>query len=486
MVQQGLFQAQVLRQEQIFAPQQIQSLKILTLPLLDLQTRVNQEMEANPTLERLANEGEQLIGDPVEELASPESPNGDGKGQDAERDEFLQNLIQMEDSFNNYPPPGNATSYGGSDIDEKRQYFFDSLTTEPTLHDNLLEQLRTGEADEDSRRIGEIIIGSIDDSGYLRSSLDELIVDCQADIGNVRDCLKLIQTFDPPGVGGHDLRECLLLQLGRRNKKGTLAYKVVDKYLEQISKNRIPEVAKALRVSPTMLYKATQEIRALQPRPGLAVRSDTDQYVLPEVFIEEGADGYDIRTNRDHIPRLRVSPLYRKLLENKDTSREVREYIKEKIVGGNALIKSIEQRQSTIHRIAEIVVKRQNGFFDDGQESMKPLTMSQVAEEIGVHETTVSRAIANKYIQTPRGLFPFKHFFTTGYRTSDGDMLSSLSIKSKIQTLVSEEDPGHPLSDQQIVDVLRDQGLKVARRTVAKYREELGIQASHLRKSYGI
>jgi RNA polymerase sigma-54 factor len=482
-IQQGLFQSTELRQELSIAPQQIQSLEILTAPLLDLQTRINQEMAENPALERLASEGEQLAGDPMEDVGRPETDQ-DIAGMAAEKDEFIASLMQLDDSWGDYLPPDHARSYAGQQDAERRQYFFDSLTADRTLADDLLEQLRTGDYDEETARIGEAVIGSLDGAGYLRSHPEDVAIACGAKLDEVKRAVKMLQGFEPPGVCARDIRECLLLQLERQGRKDTLTYKAVDKYLDKLAKNRIPEVAKALRVSPAALYEVMQEIRQLQPRPGHSVDTGTEQYVLPEVYVEKESDEYTIRTNGNHMPRIRVSPLYIRLLEDPETPKEVRDYIKEKILNGNALIKSLAQRLSTIERIAGIIVDRQKEFLDIGEESMRPLTMSQVANEIGVHETTVSRAIANKYMQTPRGLFAFKHFFTTGYRTADGDMLSSHSIKSKIQALVGEEDLGHPLSDQKIVKLLTEQGLKVARRTVAKYREEIGIQSSHLRKSY--
>jgi len=482
-IQQGLYQSTELQQVQIIAPQQIQSLEILTAPLFDLSTRINQEMEANPALERLSTDGEQLVGDPMEELGETQV-DADMASAAAEKDEVLANIVQLDESWGDYLLPNHARSYAGAEDDERRQYFFDSLTAGSTLADDLMQQLRTSDFDEQTTKIGEAVIGSIDESGYLRSRPEDVAVACGANVKDVRRVINTLQTFEPAGVCARDLRECLLLQLERQGRKDSLTYKAIDKHLDKLAKNRIPQVAKALRISAATLHEVMNEIRQLQPRPGHSVATGNEQYVLPEVFVEKQDNGYTIRTNTDHTPRIRVSPLYIKLLGDPDTPKDVCEYIKEKILNGNALIKSLSHRQTTIERIAEIIVDWQREFLDSGDESMRPLTMSQVAAEIGVHETTVSRAVANKYIQTPRGLYPFKYFFTTGYQTSDGNMLSSRSIKSKIQAMVSEEDFSHPLSDQKIVALLKNQGVPVARRTVAKYREELGIQSSHLRKSY--
>ncbi len=488
MVQHGLHLSQdlSLRQEQIIAPHQIQSLEILAIPLLDLQARVNQEMEDNPTLELMDSESEQLIGDPMEELSDPQSDNRELAGDVAEKDEYLANLMQIDDMWREYVPPNHAKQYATADDEEKRRYFFDSLTTEKTLADDLLEQLRLSDTDDETAMLAEQIIGSLDEAGYLRATLEELATSMAADTAAVKKALDLVQTFEPPGIGARDLRECLLIQLRHNGRENSLTYKVVDKHLEDIARNRIPQMAKALKTSPPALYEVIEEIKRLQPRPGSASENNHVQYVLPELEVEldEEQNNYVVKSQRDYLPRLRISPHYLRILEDPSVPKEVKQYVREKITGGNFLIKSIAQRQSTLQTITQIIVARQRAFLEEGEEALHPLTMSQVADEIGVHETTVSRAIANKFVQTPRGLYPLKFFFAGGYETEDGEMLSSHSIKHKLQTLITEENPNKPLSDQKLVNLLKQDGLNVARRTVAKYREELGIPSSHLRKNH--
>ena len=325
----------------------------------------------------------------------------------------------------------------------------------------------------------------LDITGYLRLSLDDLARTAGTTPEDMQRALTLVQSFEPAGIAARDLRECLLLQLVRLGRQDSLAYQVVDKYLEELARNHVPQVARALGVTPAALYEAMTEVKQLQPRPGNAVDTQDVQYILAELTVEQNEEGeYVVRTHRDYLPRLRISAHYLRILEDPDIAKEVKQYVKDKITGGNLLIKSIAQRQTTLQRIAEVVVARQHGYFEQGEEALVPLTMNQVAEEIGVHETTVSRALASKYVQTPRGLLPLKYFFTGGYETDGGEQLSSHSIKHKIQSLISEEDPAKPISDQAIMDQLKAQGLNVARRTVAKYREELGIPSSHLRKSF--
>ncbi len=489
MVQQGFYQSQSqeMRQEQILAPHQILSLEMLSAPILEMQTLINQELEINPSLERIDNSGVQLVGDPVEDVGTSGRENNDeSAGQAAEKDEFLANLMQLDESWRDSLPRNHTKSSSFDGDDGKRKYFFDSLTNPETLSDYLQEQLRMGNPSDRVKEICELIIGSISESGYLRTHLADLAIICNATMEEMNIGLKLIQSFDPPGIGAKDLRECLMLQLERRNKKNTLTYKVVDKYLDKIGKNRIVEIAKALKISPASLYDVIYEIKQLQPKPGNAVESSSEHYVLPEIFIEQDENkNYIVKSNKDFVPKLRISSSYLKLLDDPSTPKEVKHYIREKVSNGNLLIKSLSQRQSTIQRISERILEHQKEFFNSGEEFMKPLTMSQVADEIGVHETTVSRAIANKYVRTGRGMFPLKHFFTSGFQTKDGESLSSMSIRKKIQAFISEEDPSKPLSDKVIVKLLIEQGFKVARRTVAKYREALGIPSSHMRKNHG-
>lgn len=505
------------KQIQTLAQHQIQSLEVLQLALQDLRAHIQEEMASNPALEmgsgpegedgsvadgggeggdaaesgdggeQTSDFGESFLGDPMEEAAAQGSNQQELAGVAAEKDEFLANLMQVEEGWRDYVPPEHARNLASSDDEERRRFFFDSLASESTLEDVLLEQLRTADCDEQTARVGEMIIGSIDQTGYLRTSVPDLAVATGSSLREVERVLKMVQTFEPPGVGARDLRECLLLQLDRKGMRKSLAYRVVEKQIDKLARNRIPDIARALRVSKAALYEALAEIRKLQPRPGNAVSSEPDHYVLPELFVTREQDGsYSVSTNRDSVPRLRVSSLYLRLLQDPATPPETRAYIREKVNSVKMLMRSIAQRKSTIERIAEVVVRHQHDFFEDGEEAMRPLTMGEVAQEIDVHETTVSRAIANKYMDTPRGLFPLRHFFSTGYTTGDGDQLSNLSIKSKVQTLVDDEDPAKPLSDQSLVELLKEQGLKVARRTVAKYREELGIPSSHLRKRHGI
>ncbi len=492
---QGLFQSQELRQEQILAPQQIQSLEILMAPMMELEERIAQEMEANPVLDLERPEPEEpeqgdehddanQAGDssPAAEPEDPSMPSEPSGREDY--DEELSQLIQLAENWQNAIPQMPSSGGSKEEDEERRQHLFDSIVEEPSLQEQLLEQLRLADKDEHVSRIAEMIIGSIDDTGYLRSHLADIATACGSDVAEVEKALSLVQSFDPPGIGARDLKECLLIQLERQGRGKSKLAKLVRSHLEDIGRNKLPVVAKKMELSLDELNALVEELRLLNPHPGSAIAPNSPIYVIPEVFVERSGDEFKVVPNEEHIPRLRISSLYLKLLEDPNVPDETKSYIKAKLSSGKMLIKSLEQRQSTIRRIAEVLVSSQHEFLDKGIESLKPLTMQQVADKLDLHETTVSRAIANKYIQTPIGLFEFKFFFTGGYQGSGGEEVSSRSVKEMIRDIIAREDSDDPVSDSKIAEMLKAKGLDVARRTVAKYREELGIQSSHLRKAY--
>jgi len=485
---QSLALSNELRQEQILAPQQIQSLEILMAPMMELEERIVQEMEANPVLELEApgseSSSEDSTGDDEGEGSEAEEQAASLEIQDAQdaqevyserpehvpedSDEELNQLIQLAEGWQSAIPQLNPRSGSESEDEERRQRLFDSIVEEPSLQEQLLEQLRLAERDEETNKLAELIIGSIDDSGYLRSNLADLATAAEAEIHDVERALELVQSFDPPGIGARDLKECLLLQLERQGR----------------GKSKLAQIAKRMEISLDELNELIEELRLLNPHPGAAAAPDNPIYVVPEVFVEKVGDEFKIVANDNSLPRLRISNLYLKMLEDPRTPDEAKSYIRTKLSNGKTLIKSLELRQSTIRRIAEVIVSTQHDFLENGVEHLKPLTMQQVADKLDLHETTISRAIANKYMQTPCGLFEFKYFFTGGYQGASGEEISSRGVKEMIRDLIDREDSADPVSDSKIVDLLKERGLEVARRTVAKYREELGIQSSHLRKAY--
>ena len=296
--------------------------------------------------------------------------------------------------------------------------------------------------------------------------------------------LDLVQTFHPVGVGARDLKDCLLIQLRRLGKQDSLEYQIVSEFLEDLGRRRFPEVARRLGVPVEQVQKAANFISTLDPKPGQIFSPEPNSYVLPDVSVDKIGDDYFVTLNGDQIPHLRISKTYKELMTQGSNGTDVRDYIREKIRSGKFLIKSIHQRQQTILNIANEIVKRQREFLESGTAFLKPMTMVQIAETVGVHETTVSRAISGKYMATPQGVFEMKYFFTPGYRTTDGAALSNTSVKEAIADLVRGEQARNPLSDKEIVEILSDRGIPIARRTVAKYRAELNILPSNLRKQY--
>ncbi|MCM8535105.1 MAG: RNA polymerase factor sigma-54 [Lentisphaeraceae bacterium] len=478
-MEQGLFQSQKLSQELIMAPQQIQSLEILLLPMLELQQKISQEIEVNPTLE-VSGGGEELMGDMLSEDL-PGSPSDEQvAAAAAEHDESMCSLISIDPSWRDHAGSGGNSP----EADSKRQHFFDSLTEESSLQDILVEQLRSLDLDEKDYEIAEQLIGSIDELGYLRTHISDLAIICGCDVKVVKKVLQVIQSFEPIGVGSRDLQECLCIQLKKMNMEATLEYKIISKHLDMVQKNHIPQLAKKLNVTPTKIYEALKFVQKLKPYPGSAVTNRSVQYAVPETEIYKDGEEFKVKALKEHLPNLRISDQYLTILEDPNTKPEVRKYIKEKITSSKMLMRSLDHRESTIVRITQVLTRLQDAFLREGVDLMKPLTMQQVADEIGVHETTVSRAINQKYVQTPKGLFPFKYFFNSGYTSTTGEVVTSLSIKHRINEMIAEEDSKKPLADQELVDGLNALGFSIARRTVAKYREELGIASSHLRRSY--
>lgn len=467
----SLLQSQ--RMSQVLAPQMRQSLELLQVPILELRTLIQQEMEQNPTLDEQALEGEQLEIEPS--LNEPEE-------EESFKDEF-DKLAKLDDEWKDYFTQ-NQPRGPSSDEVARRQHFLDSLTSPKSLQQHLMDQLALSVLTPEEQQIGEILVGSVNEEGYLTSSLGELAASTGYALEQLRAVLTLVQEFDPIGVAAHDLRECLLIQLRRLGKADELPGLLVRDHLDALGGRRFPEVARALKVTVDQIHEATRLIATLEPKPGRIFASESTAYVLPEVLIQKVDGEFTVVLNNDQIPRLHISEHYRQLMADESTSAEVKNYIREKVRAGMFLIKSINQRQQTIYNIAKEIVGVQTSFFEHGISHLRPLTMSDVATVLGIHETTVSRAIANKYMLTPRGTFEMKYFFTPGYRNADGVSVSNKTIKDTIANLVAEEDPAHPLSDKVIVDKLKEKGLQVARRTIAKYRDELKILPSHLRRGY--
>jgi RNA polymerase sigma-54 factor len=472
MAGQGMQQSQNLSLQQVLAPQLQQSLLILQAPLLELRNLVQQEMETNPVLEELPDPPKS------EDGSEPETPADDNF-----KEEF-DKLAKLDEEWRDYMAQSSSYIGRSQEAEEKRQFFLDSIATQETLQQHLMGQLNQTVLNANDRKTAELIIGNIDDNGFLQTTPEEMALNTGIGKEDFETMLTLIQSFYPPGVGARDLRECLLIQLKREGRQSSLEYKIISDHMLDLGKRRFPEIARRMGISVEQVQKCANNIAQLDPRPGAIFAAAPQNYVLPDVTVEKVNGEYQIILNGQQIPHLRISNTYKDIMAQDGNVSEVKDYIRDKIRSGKFLIKSIHQRQQTISNIAHQIVKRQGEFFEHGSSRLKPMTMVQVADAVGVHETTVSRAISGKYMATPQGVFEMKYFFTPGYQTSSGESMSNTSVKETILDLVKNEDGNTPLSDKEIVEILSKRGIPIARRTVAKYRTELNILPSNMRRKY--
>ena len=467
-------------QVQTQTPQQILSLNMLCAPLLELQEELTRELEVNPVIEMEPGFNEEQIGNPLADASAAAENQEPVKGGDDDRE--LAELIKLGDSWHDYLPSA-AGSYD-VDADKRRDFMFNSQIAQPTLQDNLLGQLRLAEITPKTRQVIEYIIGNIDDTGYFKGKMEELATSMGISIPAVDSAFEMIHSFDPPGVGARTIKENLLIQLRRKKVKNKKLYGLVENHLDELGRNKLPLIAKQMNISIDDVAALLEQLQTLNPFPGSAIAATQPAFVVPDLEIEKSPEGNFIISPDDNIPRLTFSQTYLDLLENPDTSKETKAYIREKMVNGKMLMRSLEQRQSTLRRIADVILDTQYDFFHQGVEQLHPMTMREVADKLGLHETTISRATANKYLKTPNGLFEFKFFFTGGYQSDAGEEVSSRSVKEQIREIIEDENGVKPLSDNKISAMLEAKGLKVARRTVAKYREALGIPATSLRRQH--
>ncbi len=476
-MQTRLLPGQSLALQQVLSPQLQQSLLVLQTPLLELRNLVQQEMETNPVLEELPDEP---------------GPDAQGEGELSVDESFkneFEKLASLDEEWRDYM--AQSASSGGDgfrtsrEAKDKRQFLFDSMAVQETLQQNLLGQLNQSALNAGDRKAAELIIGNIDDNGFLQSTPEEMALNSGIPKEDFEKMVTLIQGFYPLGVGARDLRECLLIQLKREGKENSLEYHIVSEHMEDLGRRRFPEIARRMGISVEDVQRAADNVGRLNPRPGQVFAASPQNYVLPDVTVEKVDGEYQVILNNEQIPHLRISNLYKDIIASGNAqSSEVKDYIRDKIRSGKFLIRSIHQRQQTISNIAQQIVARQRDFFEHGPSHLKPMTMGEVAEAVGVHETTVSRAVSGKYMATPQGVFEMKYFFTPGYQTASGESLSNTSVKEAILDLVKREDGNEPLSDIEIVEILSERGIPIARRTVAKYRTELNILPSHMRRKY--
>jgi RNA polymerase sigma-54 factor len=466
-----------LSQRLILTPSLQQAIKLLPLTTLELAEVLEQEVMENPLLEEA----------PAQETAAseevdPEAREAAEKAEQAERKDPLQD-IDIERFFQDYADDPDRQRPRGGDLPELPP-IENTLTESPDLYDHLLWQLHMSVSDELTVEIAEAIIHNLDEDGLLRTALDEI-----ANMGpyppeEVARALQVVQRFDPPGIAARDLRECLLLQIAHLGLEGTPAEVMVRDFIKQLQGHQYGEICRQLGLGSEEVAHHLEIIKRLDPKPGLRYSPRKSDYVIPDVYVVKEGDEYKIVLNDDGLPKLRISPTYRRMLDHKEPgSEETRNYVKDKLRSALWLLKSVDQRQRTIYKVSESIVRHQRGFLDHGVTELRPLVLRDVALDIGMHESTVSRVVANKYMHTPRGVYELRFFFHSGITSSMGDAVSSVTIKDRIRKMIEGEDPLRPLSDSKIAEILGRDGLPLARRTVAKYREELRIPPSNLRKA---
>jgi RNA polymerase sigma-54 factor len=461
-------------QKLILTPSLQQAIKLLPMSTLELKDLLNNEMVENPMLEEQPLEEQQAAETQTTEEKpaedKPEPPRGDN-WDDADYQYFFGEYL--DDGYRPRTP---------SEVKELPP-IENTLSSTSSLSDHLSWQLSLQTEDGLIREIGEAVIGNLDDDGYLVASIDEMAAMGPWPIEDVERVLKMVQSFDPIGVAARDLQESLLLQLRHLGLENTPAEKIVTEHLRALQNHQIPEISRKLGLSIDDLKEHIEIIRHLDPKPGSRFNPSQSQYVTPDVYVEKIDDEYVVWLNEDGLPQMRISPTYRRLLDKgTEHGEETRAYVRDKFNAARWLIKSVQQRQNTIYKVARSIVNFQREFLDHGIEHLRPLVLRDVANDIGMHESTVSRVVTNKYMHTPQGVFEMKFFFHSGISSSYGESVSSVTIKQRIKKIIESEDQRKPLSDSKIVSILQREGLVLARRTIAKYREELKIPTSNQRK----
>jgi len=481
-----------LQQKLIMTPQLQQAIKLLQLSRLELVQSVSQELIENPVLEEVPPDSAEEVsseeGESAPEMPAASEPPAESAPEREETQEIKSDL-ELGPQWDEYVNEmGDGRDYGSVEADEKELPSYDqTLTRLPSLSDHLLWQLHLTTSESDIAKGGEWIIGNLDDDGYLRATIDELAQQSGMSAGSLERALALVQSFDPLGIAARDLRECLLIQARQLDLQGTLIEKIIQDHLPDLEKRKYPNIAKALNATTEEVIEASQVIiQELEPKPGRPYLPSDTNYVVPDVYVVKVEDRYVIQLNDEGLPRVRINPYYRKLLNSRESVDKVtKDYVEERLRSAQWLIKGMEQRNKTIYKVAESIVKFQGEFLDKGITQLKPMVLKDVAEDIGMHESTISRVTTNKYMHTPQGIFGMKYFFTTGFAAGTGAEISSLTVKDTIQKMIRDEDAAAPLKDQQIVNALKAQGIDIARRTVAKYREELRIPPTSVRRRVG-
>ncbi len=457
---------QSLSQQQTLAPQMRKSLEILQASTLELTQLVQQALETNPVLEDLT-----------------ETISLDDEAPDPE--DSLEFLNQTDDDWRDRTILEGKSSPWTSEDEERRQRIYDSIVAPETLQQHIQHQLDQSMVEPEIREAAQAILGNLDERGFLDLPLDSLGMRLGLRPKHLKEALKLVQSFDPVGIGASGIPESLLLQLERCSGNDTIEYKIVRDHLEDLARKRHPQIARALGTTVERIAEAASRIGRLTPNPGGEYDPTGNPYILPDVVIERDDDGrWYARLTGEHLPNLRINDFYKDMIGKNGTDAKARQFLRDQIRDGRSLIHAISLRQETILAIAHKLIEHQPLFLAKGPRHLRPLTMNNIADELNLHATTISRAVAGKYVLTPHGLMEMRAFFATGYQTSDGTEVSNAGVREALQQLVAAENPAKPLSDEVLMKALDKQGITVARRTVAKYREQLNILPSHLRKTF--
>jgi RNA polymerase sigma-54 factor len=459
-----------LTQQLVMTPQLQMALKLLQMPRLELSEAVQVELRENPVLEELLDQKEE------------QTPHSERESLEEGKEKPEKDIRSDEINWDKYPSEFSSINYNIYRGDDNRPNYEQTLSRSPSLTDHLIWQLRLSKFTEEERQVGVLIIGNLDENGYLRISLDDVAQSSGVLLQKVEKVLGKIQEFDPVGVGARNLSECLLIQVRSIAFKSIIVEEIIGHHLESLQNNKHDQIARKLEISIEEVVEAAKFISGLEPKPGRAFSAEKPQYITPDMFVYKIDNDYVIVSNDDGLPKLQISPFYRRHLAGQDLSKSEKEYIQEKMRSAVWLIKSIHQRRRTIYRATESIMKFQREFLDKGVGHLKPLVLRDVAQDLEMSESTISRVSTNKYVHTPHGMFELKYFFNSGIQRRGEESIASESVKERIRKMIRKEDTKRPLSDHEIMEILSGENIPIARRTVAKYRNMLGVLPSNKRK----
>ena len=473
----GLQQNLTLTQQLVMTPQLQQAIKLLQLSRLELASMIQQEMEENPALEE----------ESVKEAETSESDHEKEKETDQVKEVTIDEKVDPDNDWESYINEYNSTGkiYTETDPNAESTNFEAFTSSKKTLGDHLEWQLMMYGVNREQEKIGSLIIGNLNIDGYLCASIEEIAQEGPFAPEKVEKLLKIMQNFDPPGVCAQTLQESLIIQINHLGIKNRILEKIIAGHMKNLENKNYKKIAQALNISLDNVKNAVNVIKNLEPKPGRKYSNEEPYYITPDIYVYKDGDDYKIMMNDDGLPKLKVSRFYRETIANgKEISKEAKAYLNERMQSASWLVKSIHQRQKTIYSVMESIVKYQKDFFDKGIAYLKPMILRDVAEDIEMHESTISRVTTNKYAFTPQGLFELKFFFNSSINRSNGDSLASASVKEKIKNIIEQENPANPYSDSKLSELLEEANIKIARRTVAKYREMLHILPSSKRKQF--